>query len=528
MTDEDVAELPTDEQDSAEAEPEDFRAQLKKVLDVQVEDVGVLRKKLTICVPADTVERETGEQYKELSADSVIPGFRRGRAPQRLVEKRFGREVGSQVLTKLVSNAYLAAIDKESVSVLGEPLVWAAIKDKKAPDSEARTQLVEMQTALEHLRLPESGDFEFACEVEVKPDLELPDLKGIPVERHMMVITDEDVTAEIDRVRARRGNWAPVLDGTVAIDDLLVCEMKMTVDSEEIKTAENIQIAARPQRVEGVAIEDLGDKLKGCSAGDTKVFKGVLPDDYDREELRGKEAEFAFKIEDIKRLQLPPLDAAYLDGMGFDSEKEYRAWVRETAERHLDRQVRNAMQRQIAEHLVKAVHLDLPEGLSTRQTDRAVHRRMMELRRQGVPQDEIEKHGDELRTTARQQAIGELKLHFILEQVAEELDVDVTEEEINGQIAAIAQQYGQRFDRVRDELGRDNGLESLYLQIRDEKCLNKVLLMAEITDAQVEAKPTKKKAQSKKKTKTATTASARKPAKNVTKKKAPRAKAPGK
>jgi len=154
MTEKDLAELPTDEQDSAEAEPEDFRAQLKKVLDVQVEDVGVLRKKLTICVPADTVEHEKGEQYKELSADSVIPGFRRGRAPQRLVEKRFGREVGSQVLTKLVSNAYLAAIDKETVSVLGEPLVWATIKDKKSPDSEARTQLVEMQTALEHLRLP--------------------------------------------------------------------------------------------------------------------------------------------------------------------------------------------------------------------------------------------------------------------------------------------------------------------------------------------------------------------------------------
>jgi len=253
----------------------------------------------------------------------------------------------------------------------------------------------------------------------------------------------------------------------------------------------------------------------------------VLPDDYDREELRGKEAEFAFTIEDIKRLQLPPLDAAYLDGMGFDSEEEYRAWVRETAERHLDHQVRSAMQRQIAEHLVKTVNLDLPEGLSTRQTDRAVHRRMMELRRQGVPQDEIEKHGDELRTTARQQAIGELKLHFILEEVAEKLDVDVTEEEINGQIAMIAQQYGQRFDRVRDELGRNNGLESLYLQIRDEKCLDKILLMAEITDAKVEAKP-KKKVQRKK---TSTTASARKPTKKVTKKttkKTPRAEAPGK
>ena len=121
---------------------------------------------------------------------------------------------------------------------------------------------------------------------------------------------------------------------------------------------------------------------------------------------------------------------------------------------------------------------------------------MVELQRQGVPEAEIEKHADELRTGARAQAVAELKLHFILEQIAETLDIDVTEEEINGAIAAMAQAYNRRFDRVRDELAKNNGVESLYLELRDEKCLDRVLETAKITEAKV----TKKKATTKKKT----------------------------
>lgn len=487
-----------------EGEEEDPKEAMKKVIAVDVVDAGVLRKALTVTVPEEKLREELDKDYKELISEAIVPGFRRGRAPRRLVEKRFGSDVGEQVQTRVVSNAYLAAIDKEDLKVLGDPLLWVEVKDKKAKEEEGKEQLVDMPTALRHMKLPDEGELTFRCEVEVKPEFELPQLDGVEVEKPKLEVTDEDVTVQIDRYRAQLGNWAPVPDGQVEIDDLLVCDMKMTSDGKEVKAQENIQLAARAQVVEGVTLEDLGEKFEGAKAGDTRTFEGPLPDDYEVEDLRGKQAEFALTINDIKRLNLPPLDEAYLSTLGFDSEEEYRSSVKQQMESRLGQEVRRGMRNQVRKYLLDNTQLDLPEGLSSRQTERAVMRRMIELQRQGVPQAEIEKHADELRTGAREQAVAELKLHFVLEQIAEKLDIDVTEEEINGAIAAIARTYNRRFDRVRDELAKNNGIDSLYLEIRDEKCIDGILEKAKITEAKVrrktaaDGKKTKKSAKARK------------------------------
>ncbi len=474
--------------DGSADQPETLQEKLKSLIQVSIDDVGVLRKKLTITVPREAIADEEKSQYDEIVADAVIPGFRRGRAPHRLVEKRFGREVGEQILSKIVGSAYMAATEKENLKILGDPMIWARAREKGDSETEAPEQLMDLQAALEHLQIPAEGDFKFRCEIEVRPEIKLPKLEGVVVERPKLDITDDDVTSEIDRVRTRRGNMAPVLDGVVEADDLLICDFKMSVNGEEIKTVDNIQVAARPQRVEGITLEDFGDQVLGCKTGDVRSLDGTLPDDYDREDLRGKTATLTFTIQDIKRLQLPPMDEDYLESLGFDSDKEYRASVKESMSAQLEREIRNGMRRQVSEFLVKNVPLDLPEGLSTRQTDRVVERRILELHSRGVPQNEIDKHADELRTSAREQVVNDLKLHFILEQVAEDFDLDIREEEVNARIAAIARAYGRRFDRVRDDLAREGGLESLYLQIRDEKCLDRILESAEITEAKVERK----------------------------------------
>ncbi|MBN2563858.1 MAG: trigger factor [Phycisphaerae bacterium] len=497
MAEEDVAGSQVDEESVAEDEEkeEDPKDALKKVIDVDVADAGALRKTLTITVPRDALQQELDKDYKELISEAIVPGFRRGRAPRRLIEKRFGSEVGEQVQARVVSNAYMAAIEKEDIHVLGDPLVWVSVKDKKAKEEEGKEQLLDMPAALRHMELPDEGEMVFRCEVEVKPEFELPELEGVPVERPKLEISEEDVTVQIDRWRALRGHWAPVWDGAVEADDLLICDMRMRVDGEEVKTLDNVQLAARAQVLEGVTLDDLGEQMEGAKVGDTRRFEGRLPDDYEVEGLRGKQAEFELTLNDIKRQELPPLDAEYLSALGFDSEQEYRTWVKEQMDGRLEQELRQGMRGQVRKHLLDNTELDLPEGVSMRQTERVARRRMVELQRRGVPEAEIEKHADELRTGAREQAVVELKLHFILERIAEKLDIEVTEEDINGQIAAMAQAYNRRFDRVRDELARNNGIESLYLDIRDEKCIDKILETANITEARVEKKraPRKKK-----------------------------------
>jgi len=479
--------------DEAEEE-QDPKALMAKAIDVKVADAGVLRKSLTVTVPRDAIDRELDKEYGELTREAIVPGFRRGRAPRRLVEKRFGGEVGAQVQTRIVSNAYLAAIEKQDLKVLGDPLIWAVPKDKQS-DPQAKEQLVEMTTYLQGMKLPAEGSLQFRCEVEVKPSFELPKLEGVEIEKPQVEINEDDINEQVDRLRSRRGHFAPVVDGKVEPNDIVVCDLVVSVGGKEVKKQENVTLAARAQRIETVAFENFGDTIKGAKVGDSRTLEGTLGDDYDVEDARGKKAKFEIKVNDIKRLQLPPLDKAFLESFGFDSEKDLREHLRRQMEGELSTAISRGMRGQARKYLLDNTKLDLPEGLSSRTVERAVVRRIVELQRQGVPMEEIEKHADELRTSAAQEALAELKLHFILEDMAEKLELDVSEEELNAQIASIAQMYGRRFDRVRDDLMKNNGIESLYLQVRDDKCLDHVIKHAVIKESKPDIKGKGEKAE---------------------------------
>jgi trigger factor len=496
MAEDEVAASQTDEETETEEGAQDPKESLKKVIKVEVADTGVLRKTISVTVPRENLDSELDKNYKELISEAIVPGFRRGRAPRRLIEKRFGGEVGEQVQTRIIPNAYMAAIEKEDLKVLGDPMVWVKVKDKKVKgeaEPQEKDQLLDMASALQHMKLPEQGDLTFKCEVEMKPAFELPELDGVPVEKPDMKVGDDEVDARIDRIRAMRGNWVPVPDGEVEEDDLVICNLKMMVDGKLVKTEENARLSARPQRIEGVVLENLGEVLAGARIGDARQVEGELPDDHEMADLRGKKVTFDLAINEVKRLEMPPLEEQYYKSQGFETLEEYRTWLRDMMQGELDSEIKRNLRNQVRQYLCDKTKLDLPEGMSARQTERVVLRRMVELQRRGVPQAEIEKYADKLRTGAREQAISELKLYFILEEIAEKLEIEVTEEEINGQIAEMARAYNRRFDRVRDELAKNNGIESLYLEIRDEKCVDKILEKAKVTEAKLEKKPAKKK-----------------------------------
>ncbi len=167
---------------------------------------------------------------------------------------------------------------------------------------------------------------------------------------------------------------------------------------------------------------------------------------------------------------------------GCTSEDELRVAVRSSLESRLDATVQRAMREQVGEFLIDSTKLDIPEGLSQRQTDRSVARRRIAMYQAGVPETEIEKQMDELRAKVHDQAVRDIKLFFILEKIAEDRDINVSEEQVNGAIAQIAQQSNKRFDRVRDDLSKGDGLATLYYQLRDQQVLDALLTEAKITE----------------------------------------------
>lgn len=487
------------------SEQQKLMAELKEAITVQRELVGSLRLKLTVNVPRDTVEKQLGKQFAELKRDAAIPGFRKGHAPLRLVEKRFGSDVGDQLKGQLIGSGYLAAVEKEDLKPLGDPLIWVKLKEQRfgedqKPRSVEVEKLVPLDQAIDHLSIPKEGPFSFSCELEIKPAFELPKLDKIPIERPAVSIDDEDVEVELERMRMRRGTFQPVEEGEVERDDLLYVAMKLSVDGELLESEDNFDIAARDIRVKGIPLVGLGDALEGHAVGDEVTFEATVPDDHENLGLRGKKSKFDFTIREIKRLELPPIDDELLSSMGFESEEELRSKVRSLLEEDLERTIKLRMYDQVGQYLVDHTNLEIPEGLSQRQTERSVARRTTELLMSGIPATEIERIRDEMRAQAHDQVVRDLKLYFILERIAEEREIDVNEEQLNAAISQIARRSGKRFDRVRDELSKRDGLATLYLRLRDEKVFDTLVADGEVTETEGPKKKSTKAPAKKKKT----------------------------
>lgn len=458
MADEEKSQVEGTQGQPAEESTEPQETPLKERIAVDVEGVGTLRKKVKITVPRDVIDERLEKSYKDLSRDATVPGFRKGHAPRGLIERRFGKDINEDLRKALIGESYQAAIDKTSLAVLGEPDV-----------------------DIDAIKIPEKGDLEYSCEVEIRPEFELPNIEGVEVKKPKVEVTDEDVNKEVDRFRALRGTFQSVEEGAKT-DDMIVADIVVTAEGQEVRKLEGTSVFARPRVVEGMTFENFGEVMTGAKAGDTKTLEGTLPEDYEKTELRGKKATVQVAVKEVKRMVLPELTQELLSSMGFENADEMRKFFRERLTARVDQEMKRAQREQVHHYLLENVKFDLPEKLTTRQADRALVRRVLQMRSQGVPDAEIEKNMDQMRVKIGEQARNDLKLFFIMNKVAEKLEVDITEGEVNARIAAIAQAYGRRFDRVRDDMFKDGSIEALYLELRDEKVLDKILKKAKIVE----------------------------------------------
>ncbi len=523
----------------SKSEHEQIMEKLKETITVEKKEIGSLRIKMTVTVPRETIDARLSEQYTELKRDATVPGFRKGHAPIQLVERRFATDVGTQIKRELVSSGYLAAVEKEEINALGDPLFWVPVKEEQEGENQ-QTKIVETERllpideALESLEFPKEGALTFACEIELKPEFELPELKKVAINRIKLAVADSDVDAELKRMRMMRGTFNPVENGKVELDDMLFVDFKMIVDGNVVDSAENFDVAARDMNIKGVQLEGFGEVVKGKKLGDTVTVEGVVPDDHVQIDIREKKVKFELTLKEIKRLEVPPFDKEFLESIGFESEDELKDLVRNRMDSELNGKSRGLMHEQMGDYLLEHTEVEVPEGLSQRQVERSLSRRRVQLLQAGMPEAEIDKSMDEMRVQAQDQVIRDLKLFFVLEKIAEDRDITVPEDRINGAIAQIAARSNQRFDRVRDSLSKGDGLTMLYLQIRDEMILDLLIEDADVTDTDSDKESPKKKTATKVKTKAKENAPAKeKPeAKKTTtttaKKKTPAKKAPAK
>ncbi len=434
---------------------------------VTIEDAGPATKKVSVEIPEQRIKDELTKQYKELRREAALPGFRVGHAPAKLIEKRFGNEVKEQVRRTLISESYQQAVEKNDLKVLGEPQF----------DISA------------NIGLPETGPLNFSFEIEVQPQINLPSLEAIPVRKPKIEIKEENVDQAMNNLREQQGTLIPIEDRGAQAKDYLTADVHLKLNDTIVAHQHDAQLVVRPARIGGIDMPDFEQKIAGAKPGETRTFLVRAPDNHQNDVIRGKDIVMEIVVKEIKKLELAEITPEFLEDLGFISEQEIRDALREQMQERISYDIAQAQREQVSKYLLDNTTLELPAKLSAKQVERVVQRRAIDLLMRGTPQAQVEAQLDQLRYGAVEEAATELKLFFILQKIAADQGNEVDEAELNGRIALLAAQRGERPEKVKQEMAKDGSLTSLYIQMLEQKALDQVLLSAKIEEVEVTPPP---------------------------------------
>lgn len=435
---------------------------------VSVSDAGPSRKKINIEIPADTVAQSLGLTIDTLLTQAELPGFRKGRVPKRLVEKRFGGAINQQAKEAMVSQAYAKAVEDNKLRVLGNPFA----KD------------------LANIEIVAGKPFAFEIEVEVLPEFDLPKIDGIPVKRPLMEVTDAMVTSEVTKLCIQEGSLEERT--TAEAGDYLTGTAEMTgPDGKVYFQSEGIVVQVPPAdkapkgMIVGLVVDDLSTQIGLPKAGDSVTVKTAGPESHENEALRGIALTISYTVARVDRI-IPAKEEDLVARFGMTDAEGLKGALRERMEARVKVEQQSAMRMQVARYLLEETKMALPQRVTSEQAARNFERRRMEALYRGVDPVAIEQQIAELRAASAGEAVRDLKLFFIVDKAAETLGVSVSEAEVNGRIAQMAIERGVRPDQMRQQLIQSGQAANIYGQLREHKAMDAILTKATITDLSLE------------------------------------------
>jgi len=444
----------TDNEETTIEEPQ------KLTLEVDINEIGPCQRQISVSVSHEDVDRFFDDQFSEIMPDAEVPGFRPGHAPRKLVEKRFRRQVGERVKADIVMQV---------LEQVGEDYNLAAISE---PDFD-----------YDNIDIPEEGPMKFEFELEVRPDFELPQWKGLKIRRPTKEFTDEDINGTLDRVMESRGSLEPH-EGAAEANDYIVANLTFHFEDELLSHGEEETIRIRPTlSFHDGQIEKFDELMAGVTGGETRKAEVVIAENAVNQALRGKTVQATFEILEVKRLQTPELDETLLEELGnFETEADLKDAIGDQLTRRMEYEQQQIARDEILKALTEAANWDLPPDLLERQSRRELQRAILEMRHAGLSEEDIRARENLLRQNSRAETARALKEHFILERIAEEQELDVTDEEYEMEIMMIAYQQGQSPRRVRAQLEKSNSMDVLRNQIIERKVVAIILEEAEYVD----------------------------------------------
>src|SRR5438477_9328956 len=379
---------------------------------------------LQIELPPEEVSKEWDAIAIGFARFAKIPGYRPGKAPRAVIEKRFRKEIQDELTKKLVSKSYHEAIEQEKLRV-------ASLAN------------------IEDVQLGEDKSMRFRATVVTAPEFELPEYKNIPVQLPETTVTEEEVEAALERLRDQAADFTDVTDRELAMGDFAVIDFTGAIDgisiseivpeaSKNLHGGKKFWLHLAPENF----LPQFCEQIVGMKPGDTRSVQVLFPADFPVADLAGKKADYAVTLNEIKEKVLPAVDDAFaaklLPGKTL---ADLRHTIEHDLEHEKEQEVERAKEAQIVKYLQEKIQFDLPPSLLRNETKRALAELVQRNRARGIPDEMLKDKEKELIETAASVAHHRLKTNFILERIAEQEKIEVRREDIDLRIRQEAQRY---------------------------------------------------------------------------------------
>lgn len=418
---------------------------------------------VAVTIPVANEAKQADEIYNELSEEAEVRGFRRGRAPRKLIERKFFRVVKNEVEGKLVSAAFGRLIKDNKLRPIALPDVDG------------------LEAAKER---PAGAPLQFTLKFEVSPRVELGMYRGIEIERPVLTVNEDDVGTQIRTMLERNATFEPVTEGVAADGDQVLIDFVGKVDDVPFPggSATDYPYILGTKRF----FPEFEAALVGASPGDEVTCEVTFPDDYREESLRGKTAQFTITLKELNRRVIPELTDETAKSMGFDSADDARAKVADRLRESATETSTRLAERNALDAVIAASAFEMPKSLVDRVAEEHYAESVQQMLSMRVPYARIREQEEELRAHARDNAVAEIKRVVVLNEIGEAEAIEVSDDDLESEMELMAARIGVGLDMIGDYIGEDAERRSRYEdRIYRAKALKVIMDNAIVTDKEV-------------------------------------------
>jgi trigger factor len=468
------------------------------MMNITVTDQENCKKQLHLEIPGEVVRAETDKVAGKLARQVNVPGFRPGHAPKSVIKTRFRKELRDEVVSHLLPESLQKAITDKDLKVIGEP-------------------------AVDELKFGDDESINVTITVSVKPEFELTDYKALPLTKRVYKIRDEDVDKELERLRETQAELVPVEDRGAQAGDIVTVSLtgrfeaqateeqqaegeaapsseEAKAETDEAASAETSQAAAQPEpeeiKQEDVEVTIGGDNvlkefteaLTGAQAGDERTFTVEYPAEYKPERFAGRKVNYTASITAVRLKELPEADDEFAQSIDeeFKTIDDLRADLRKQMEHQGEHRTEEELRTAAMETLVERHRFAVPDFILDRQMTSRFNTLLDQLFSSGIDPREMKLDWAEIRAGQRERAERDVRGMFILDRIAEQENIEVSDEDLNNELEEYALSRGETVAAAKARLTKEEALDSIKEQVRHQQALDLVIASADLKTEEVE------------------------------------------